>query len=211
MTSKLEEHVYENVLELAKEVGKDKGHGALFVIADKGNFKRKYELLYPQLFDKKNISEKGMIEVLYKLATLDGAILFSRKGDILAYGARIKRSKTLPGYGTRHAAAAGITIDIPTSTAILVSSGAGWIRIFQKGKIVLELDATTKTTRTVTHKIITFITDHDTTLIAAAGASAAIIGFGPVLVISGTYLVVKGATGIIKKNLKNLNFRKNHD
>ena len=73
--------------------------------------------------------------------------------------------------------------------------------IFKNGKIVLEMDSS-KTPPSVMHKVVTFLTDNDTALLATAGASAAIMGVIPVVIVSGTYLAIKTASGIIKKSLK---------
>jgi hypothetical protein len=192
--------VYYDVLEIAKELAKNK-EGTLFVIAPKNRFRNTYRLLYPQITAKHYINEKGMKPVLKKLANLDGAILIGDTGEIVAYGAMIKRTRTIPGFGTKHAAAAGITRHIEDSTAILVTEGLDWIKVFQKGKIVVEMDSGDKPPSLV-KQVVSFLTDQDTALITTAGASAAILGFAPVMIISGTYLVIKTATGIIKKNLK---------
>jgi hypothetical protein len=51
------------------------------------------------------------------------------------------------------------------------------------------------------------LNDGDTALFTAAGVSAAILGFAPILVLSGTYLVARTAGGIIKKNIEKINER----
>ena len=123
------------------------------------------------------------------------------EGRIIAFGARIKKSKALPGYGTKHAAATGITSHIKDSLAVLVSEESNWIKVFKNGKIVLEMDSS-KTPPSLKHKVIAFLTDNDTALLATAGASAAIMGVIPIVVVSGAYLAIKTASGIIKKNFK---------
>src|SRR3989344_797017 len=109
---KVEKKVHDAVLYIAKEMAK-KREGALFVIGPKNKFKKLYEPLFPQSRIKHKVYYKGMDEVLTKLATLDGAVIISNKGSILAYGARLKRSRAVKGFGTKHAAAAGITGAIP--------------------------------------------------------------------------------------------------
>jgi len=190
--------VYETILNISKNIAREK-KGALFVLGSKSGFKRKYEPLFPQLLQDRSISEKGMKDVLERLATLDGALLLTNQGTLIANGVRLKRSKTVPGFGTKHAAAAGITSSVKNSTAILVSEEAHWVKVFHDGKIILELDPNTQTSRTVHNKIISFITDRDAALLTAAGASAALLGLAPTLVIGGTYLVIRTATGIIRK------------
>ncbi|HLD88602.1 MAG TPA: diadenylate cyclase [Candidatus Nanoarchaeia archaeon] len=194
------EEVYDKVIGLAKNISKRK-EGAIFVIAPEEKFKGTYDFLYAQILEDHYLNEKGIDAVIEKLATLDGAVLVSEKGKIVAYGARIKKSKPLPGFGTKHAAAAGITEYIKEATAILVNEKIDWIKVFQKGKIIMEMDSSKNPTN-IKNKMIAFLTDHDTALVTAAGASAAIVGFAPVLIITGTYLAAKTASGLIRKNLK---------
>lgn len=195
------EAVYNFLLETAKEIVKKK-QGALFVIAKKTSIRNIYEPLYPQVIAGHNILEKGAKELILKLAELDGAFLIADNGTLIAFGARIIKSKALPGYGTKHAAAVGITTHIKNSSAILVSEESNLIKIFKNGRIILEMDSS-KTPSSVMHNIVTFITDNDTTLLATAGVSAAVMGFIPVVIVSGTYLAIKTASGIIKRSLKN--------
>lgn len=190
--------VYNNLLSISKEIAKNKS-GALFVISDNKNFANLYEPLYPQAIANTSIFQKGAKELIIKLAELDGAFLVGEEGTLHAFGARILKSKALPGYGTKHAAAVGITSNIKNSTAILVSEENHWIKIFRDGKILVEMDSS-KTPAPIMHKVITFVTDNDTALLATAGASAAIMGFIPVVIVSGTYLAIKTASGIIRKS-----------
>ena len=126
------EEVYNFLLDIGKEIAKRK-LGALFVIASKGNFKGIYEPLYPQVIESHKIFEKGAKELILKLAELDGAFLIHEDGTLVVFGARILKSKALPGYGTKHAAATGITEHIKNSIAILVSEENHWIKIFPMG------------------------------------------------------------------------------
>ncbi len=194
------EVVFNFLLETSKEIAKRK-LGALFVISKKRKFRNLYEKLYPQVVAKTSIFDKGSKELILKLVELDGAFLLDRDGTIVAFGARILKSKALPGYGTKHAAAVGITAHIQDSVAILVSEESHWIKVFKNGKIVLEMDSS-KTPASVMHKVVTFLTDNDTALLATAGASAAIMGVIPIVIVSSTYLAIKTASGIIKKSFK---------
>lgn len=195
--------VYEQLLHISKFLARSKD-GGLFVIGPQNKFKGLYEPLFPQLFTQHKLDEPGIGKVLEKLATLDGAVLVSDDGELLAYGAKIKKSKTVAGYGTKHAAAAGITLAIKESTAILISEEVNWIKVFQNGIIVLEMDSE-ENPRSMDEKIVAFLSEHDTALLTAGGISAAILGsaaVAPVMVIGGTYLAIKTATGFIKKNWK---------
>ena len=192
------EEVYNFLLDISKEIAKKKS-GALFVISDNKYFDDLYEPLYPQAIANTSIFQKGAKELIVKLAELDGAFLVNEEGVLHAFGARILKSKALPGYGTKHAAAVGVTSNIKPSVAILVSEENHWIKIFKDGKILVEMDSS-KTPAPIMNKVVSFVTDNDTALLATAGASAAIMGFIPVVIVSGTYLAIKTASGIIKKS-----------
>ena len=200
--------VYKILLPVAKEIARQK-EGALFVIGPKKKFIRKYETMFPQLISSRKINEAGMEKVLVKLATLDGAVIISNNGELLAYGAKIKRSKPVAGYGTRHAAASGITTYMLDSTAILVSEEVNWVKVFKEGSIVMEMDSE-NTPRSMENRIISFLNEGDTALLTAGGISAAILGgaaVAPIMIVGGTYLAIKTATGLIKKNWKQ-NFKR---
>lgn len=188
------------ILNISKSLAKDK-KGALFVVADSKNITGNYRPHYPQLQFSGSLLNKGMDSVVEKLATLDGAVIFSPEGILLAYGSRILKSETLLGYGTKHAAAKGITSFDKTATAVLVSEESGWIKVFQKGEIVLETDSVDIESSTL-EKISSFLTNKDMALLASAGLAAA-AGFAPaVLIVGGAYMVVKTAGEVISSTLK---------
>lgn len=188
------------ILSISKSLAKDK-KGALFVIADRVRIEGNYRPHYPQLMFTGSILSKGMDSVVEKLSTLDGAMIFTPDGELLAYGSRILKSETLLGYGTKHAAAKGITSFDKTSTAVLVSEESGWIKVFQKGDIVLETDSVDIEPSTL-EKVSSFLTNKDMALLASAGIAAATIGAPAVLVVGGAYLVVKTAGEVISSALK---------
>lgn len=188
------------ILNISKSLAKDK-QGALFVIADIEMITGNYRPHYPQLQFSGNLLSKGMDSVVEKLSTLDGAVIFTPDGKLLAYGSRILKSETLVGYGTKHAAAKGITSYDKSATAILVSEESGWIKVFQKGEIVLETDSVDIEPSTL-EKISSFLTNKDMALLASAGIAAA-AGFAPaVLIVGGAYMVVKTAGEVISSTFK---------
>jgi len=192
--------VMRSILNISKRLAKD-NQGALFVITDRKQIEGNYRLHYPQIQFAGNLLSKGMDAVVEKLATLDGAMIFTPDGEMVAYGARILKSETLLGFGTKHAAARGITLYDETITAVLVSEETGWIKIFQKGEIVLETDAVDIEPSTL-DKVSRFLTNQDTALLASAGIAAATIGAGPVLIVGGAYMMIKTAGQIISSALK---------
>lgn len=195
------DEVYKILLPIAKEIARQK-EGALFVIGPKNKFRKKYEPLFPQILNKHKLNDPGMDKVLIKLAAIDGAVLISNAGEILAFGAKLKGSKPVRGYGTRHAAASGITHKVQGSTAVLVSEEVNWVKVFKEGNIILETDSE-DTPKSLERSMISFLNDGDTALLTAGGISAAILGgaaVAPIMVVGGTYLAIKTATGLIKKN-----------
>ncbi len=188
------------VLNISKGLAKDQ-QGALFVIADREIIKGNYRPHYPQIVFAGNVLTKGMDAVIEKLATLDGAVIFTPEGELIAYGSRILKSETLLGFGTKHAAAKGITLFDSTITAVLVSEESGWIKVFQKGEIVLETDAVDIEPSTL-DKVSRFLTNQDMALLASAGIAAAAVGAPAVLIVGGAYMVVKTAGSIISSALK---------
>lgn len=188
------------ILNISKRLAKDK-KGALFVLADREKITGNYRPHYPQLQFSGSILSKGMDSVVEKLSTLDGAVIFTPDGMLLAYGSRILKSETLVGYGTKHAAAKGITSFDKSATAVLVSEESGWIKVFQKGEIVLETDSVDIEPSTL-EKISSFLTNKDMALLASAGIAAA-AGFAPaVLIVGGAYMVVKTAGEVISSTFK---------
>lgn len=190
------------LLNISKHLAQDK-RGALFVISDEERIRNHYRPHYPQLKFAGNLLSKGMDSVVEKLAMLDGAMIFTPDGEMIAYGSRILKSETLLGFGTKHAAAKGITSGEDASTAILVSEETGWIKVFQKGKIVLETDAVEIEPSTL-DKVSRFLTNQDMALLAGAGISVAagIVTAPAVLIVGGAYLVVKTAGSVISSALK---------
>ena len=190
------------VLNISKSLAKEK-QGALFVISDRANITGNYRPHYPQLEFNGNLLSKGMDAVVEKLATLDGAVIFTPDGDLIAYGSRILKSETLLGFGTKHAAARGITSFDTTATAVLVSEESGWIKVFQKGEIVLETDAVDIESSTL-EKVSSFLTNRDMALLAGAGitVAAGIVTAPTLLIVGGAYMMVKTAGSVISSALK---------
>lgn len=188
------------ILNISKSLAKEQ-QGALFVVADSDKIKHHYRPHYPQIQFAGNILTKGMDSVIEKLATLDGAVVLSPQGELIAYGSRILKSEEILGFGTKHAAARGITLFDESFTAVLVSEETGWIKVFQKGDIVLETDSVDIEPSTL-DKVSRFLTNQDMALLASAGIAAATIGAPAVLIVGGAYMVVRTAGSMISSALK---------
>ena len=201
-SSDIKSEVMNIVLDISKRLAK-KQQGALFIIADREKIKGYYRPHYPQVQFLENLPTKGMDAVVEKLAALDGAVILTPEGEMIAYGSRILKSETLLGFGTKHAASRGITLFDESFTAVLVSEENGWIKVFQKGDIVLETDAV-DIEPSMLDKVSRFLTNHDMALLASAGISVAagIVSAPAVLIVGGAYMVVKTAGSAISSALK---------
>ncbi|HEY9246388.1 MAG TPA: DNA integrity scanning protein DisA nucleotide-binding domain protein [Candidatus Methanoperedens sp.] len=193
------------ILNVSKSLAKEQ-QGALFIIADPEKIEGYYRPHYPQIQFSGNILTKGMDMVVEKLATLDGAVIFTPDGLLVAYGSRILKSEEILGFGTKHAAARGITLFDDTFTAVLVSEETGWIKVFQKGEIVLETDSVDIEPSTL-EKVSRFLTNQDMALLASAGIAAAAVGAPAVLIVGGAYMVVRTAGSMISSALKKDKYR----
>ena len=130
---KIEEFLFKIALEIARD-----GEGALFVIGDD----IKYSKLMKQKFENFSVFSKGANKIIKSLAIIDGAVIISKKGEVLDYGAMIKGAKPFVGYGTRHAAA--LTASKNNNIAILCSEEERKVKIFKNGKYVMQLDSLEK-------------------------------------------------------------------
>ena len=185
-----EEKVMNVVLSIAKSISRS-GEGSLIIIADRKDVEGLYETHYPQISSDSLLTQQGMNVVMEKLATIDGSVIITPRGELVAFGARILKSTTLPGFGTRHAAAAGITESLPDATAILISEESSLIKIFQKGSIVIEMDSA-EVNPNAMGKIVAFLTRNDMALIVATGLSLAVqVPYYYIFLVGGSYLIVK--------------------
>lgn len=185
-----EEKVMNAVLNIAKSISRS-GEGGLIIIAGRDSVEGLYETHYPQITSNSLLTEQGMNVVVEKLATIDGSVIITPQGELVAFGARVLKSTTLPGFGTRHAAAAGISESLPDATAILISEESSLIKIFQKGNIVIEMDSAEINPK-VMEKVVSFLTRNDMALIVATGLSLAVqVPYTYIFLVGGSYLIVK--------------------
>jgi len=200
--SDIKSEVMRVIINIAKSLAKEK-EGALFILADRKKIEGNYRLHYPQIQFSGNLLSKGMDQVVEKLATIDGAIIFTPDGEMIAYGARVLKSETLLGFGTRHAAARGITLSDATFTAVLVSEESGWIKVFQKGEIVLETDSVDIEPTTL-EKVSLFLANRDMALLAGAGitVAAGMVSAPAVLIVGGAYMMVQKASSVLSSAFK---------
>ncbi|MEK6912949.1 MAG: diadenylate cyclase [Nanoarchaeota archaeon] len=133
--------IEEKILKISIEIARE-GNGALFVIGNKV----KYERLMEQKFGNLNIFETGAEKILKGLAVIDGAVIINTEGNLIDYGALIKNTKPLIGFGTRHAAA--ITASKEGNIVILVSEEEKKVKVFRDGKYLMQIDSLEKNVET---------------------------------------------------------------
>jgi diadenylate cyclase len=197
-----EELVMNAVLGIAKNISRS-GEGGLIVISEKEPIINLFETHYPQFTSSYPLTEKGMNVVVEKLATIDGSVILTPDGELVAFGARLLKSTTLPGFGTRHAAATGITEALPKATAVLISEESSWIKIFQNGSIVIEMDSS-EVNPNIMEKVAGFLDRSDTALLVSALLSIATLQVPPmdIVYVGGAYLIVKSTFDVVSSMLK---------
>jgi len=152
LTEHVKPEVFEQALELAIQIAAEgregKPLGALFVIGDYENVSRYSTQLVLNPFkgydeSERNILDPRLTETIKEFCAIDGAFLIRGDGIIEAAGAFLHPGfphEELPmGLGARHAAAAGITA-VTNAVAITVSASTGTVRVFRKGKMVIEIE-----------------------------------------------------------------------
>ena len=96
---------------------------------------------YPE--EDREITSSEVVESIKELAQLDGAFVVSGKGVVEAAGRHLdavsSMTRQLKGLGSRHRAAASITVYCE-AIAVVVSESTGRVTIFDEGKIIAELE-----------------------------------------------------------------------
>jgi DNA integrity scanning protein DisA with diadenylate cyclase activity len=122
--------------------------GAIFMLGDSLKVLEGSKQLVPNPFqghDKANrmLTNPGIHDALVELSKLDGAFVLRGDGFIQAAGVFLTsppaETELVSGLGTRHAAAAAVTMRT-AATAIIVSATDGQVRAFSGGKLVLQID-----------------------------------------------------------------------
>jgi len=151
---KLSEEIPGNVLgavvnmamELASEGREGKSIGSIFVVGDAPFVMESSRPMilnpfqgYPE--EQRMITDPNLAETVKEIAQIDGAFVIRPNGVILSAGRYLDtpaKGVRLPkGLGSRHMAAAAISRST-RAVAITVSASTRTVRIFRKGKIVME-------------------------------------------------------------------------
>ncbi len=146
--------VFDAVIDLAVHLGVEgwEGHalGTMFVVGDSAHVLEGSRQLALNPFQgyseaERNIADPDVQSALRSFATLDGAFVVREDGVVLAAGRYLEFQepegmdvKVPLGLGSRHVAAA--TVSAATDAiAVAVSQSTGKVRVFRKGRVVLEL------------------------------------------------------------------------
>lgn len=143
--------VFERVLDLAVSLGiegrEGRPVGTLFVLGDTDEVLRHSEQMILNPFrgyseDERNILDPMLTETIKEYATLDGAFVIREDGVVECAGRFLRSTiagRPLPsGLGARHQSAAAVTA-ATAAVAIAVSESTGNVTIFEKGKILFEI------------------------------------------------------------------------
>jgi DNA integrity scanning protein DisA with diadenylate cyclase activity len=130
---KLNEEIIRVCLKICK-----RGEGAIIVIGD-----CEYSPLVKQVVPSFNVMENP--KLLESLALQDGAVILDKFGIMKAYGVMLKVSKLqiIKNFGTRHNSAINVSMK-EGNKVYVVSEEEQKVRIYQMGKLILEIDGRTK-------------------------------------------------------------------
>lgn len=157
-----------------------------------------YEPLFPQDVIKFNII--GSERRAEALAMLDGACIVNTHGELIGYGMNIKNVQTLTGFGTRHSAAN--TASLNGNKVFMSSEEDKKVRIWQNGKIIMQLDALEKGIETKTSEAANMLESLGfgslATISSTLLAPAVLVGAG-IAVIPG--IIIFGAAHYVAKQI----------
>lgn len=186
---KLEEEIIKVCLKIAK-----RNEGAIIVVGD-----AEYNPLVKQDVPAFNIIENP--KLFESLCLMDGAVIIDKFGILKAYGVmlKVKKLEALKNFGTRHNS--GINASMKEGNKVfVVSEEEQKIRIYQKGKLILEIDGRQKGIENKVSEISQIMESigWGTGIAFGAGVLAPAIG---IVAISGVtvFVVTTGVTYLLKK------------
>lgn len=182
----VEETLIQISLKLAKE-----GKGCLFVIEEKSI---KYEILINQDITPFNIVDDKNRRRLELLASHDGACIINPNGNLIAYGVNISNVKVFNGFGTRHSAA--YTASLFGNTAIIASEEDKKVRIFKKGRLIMQIDSLERGIERKSSEISNILESLGVGALGVIGTSS--LGFVGIALMPGV-IVFGGAYYLLKK------------
>lgn len=142
------EKVLRIALELANEGREGKPVGALFVLGDhrevlKYSMEGRINPFRGYTEKERNIMDDSITDTIKEIAKLDGAFILKGNGVIITACAILRPTMAgehlAQGLGTRHASAAGITVNTK-SIAITLSQSTGEVRVWRRGAMITEIE-----------------------------------------------------------------------
>jgi len=146
------EHILNLSIELANKGREGKPIGTIFVLGDTEKVMQFSKQMIINPFkgydeDERNLLNPALRETLREFSALDGAFVISGDGEVITagryLGAATDESEIPRGLGARHIAAAGITA-LTNAIAIVISESTGDVRIFRNGKVIMEIEKTSR-------------------------------------------------------------------
>ncbi len=152
LQTRIDASLLEVLVDLALRIGREgyegRPVGTLIVVGDSTRVMEQSAPLTMNPFQgyseqERNLFDPEVRSAVRTFAMLDGAFVVREDGVVLAAG-RHMRVVTEPtelhlGYGARHVAAAAATLQ-SEAIAIAVSQSSGKVRVFDRGRLILELD-----------------------------------------------------------------------
>lgn len=143
---KVFETILSLTLELSAEGREGKPCGSLFVLGDHElvlQFSRQLIINpfhgYPE--EQRNIMDPSLRATIKEFSAIDGAFVIRGNGIIEAAGRHLNAApeeNLPPGLGSRHMAAAGITL-VSSATSFAISESTGTVSVFRDGKILMQI------------------------------------------------------------------------
>lgn len=146
------EHVLNLAIELASKGREGKPIGTIFVLGDTEKVMQFSKQMIINPFkgydeEERNLLNPALRETLREFSALDGSFVISGDGEVITagryLGAATDESEIPRGLGARHIAAAGITA-LTNAIAIVISESTGDVRIFRNGKVIMEIEKTSR-------------------------------------------------------------------
>jgi hypothetical protein len=108
------------------------------------------------------------------------------------FGVTLKRQTTFMGHGKRHAFAAG-TSKMKNIVCVLASEEDKHVRVFRDGICLLDIDAKTRLTSDLKHKIVEIVNNPLSKILVASGIATSILTLNPIpaiITITGSSVIV---------------------
>ncbi len=183
------------VVDACLKMSYNQPEGCLFVVELEGT-RGYYEQSNMQIFRKSgrrlSVLREGDNVIIRKLASLDGAMIVNKEGELLQVGATLTHSRNFLSHGKRHAFALGTSAYSPNLVCILASEEDRHIRTFREGYLVASINSETHMPVTTTNKVVELLTSRVTSLVIASGIAASLLTVNPIpaiVTISGTQVI----------------------